>query len=321
MKHAEEPLEDGLTVISPVYNSSETLGDLVGGIHKQLSGFELPWEIILVNDGSSDDSWGSIAKLVEEYPRVRGICFMRNYGQHNALLAGIRAARYSLSVTIDDDLQHPPEEIPKLVESLTSNIDVVYGYPKRETHGIFRNLASVVTKIVLQGAIGAETARRVSAFRIFRTQLRSAFASSSGPFVNLDVLLTWGSSRFTAIPVRREARRLGTSNYTFNKLVRHAFNMMTGFSSLPLQFAILLGLLFTLFGFAILVYVVFQYLLHGSAVPGFSFLASIIAIFSGATFFSLGVIGEYIAQIHFRIMMKPVYTILSTVGNTEVGNE
>lgn len=317
----EDILEPGVTIVSPVYNSAETLEDLVEAVHQVMEKSSDPWEMILVNDGSADESWEKISELTDRYPRVKGICFMRNYGQHNALLAGIRIARYEVTVTIDDDLQHPPEEIPKLLEVLDDGIDVVYGYPEKETHGLLRNTASVVTKIVLQGAIGAETARRVSAFRALRTSLRSAFASSRGPYVNLDVLLTWGSSRFAAIPVRRDKRKAGVSNYTFRKLVRHAFNMMTGFSSLPLQFAILLGLVFTLFGIGILLYVMIGYYLHGTEAPGFSFLASIIAIFSGATLFSLGVIGEYIAQMHFRIMMKPVYTIRETAGDGKKVNE
>lgn len=318
----EEPkFETGISVISPVYNSEETLPDLVSQIQQELNNREQPFEIILVNDGSSDDSWIRISELARKHPNVKGICFMRNYGQHNALLAGIRAARYDVTVTIDDDLQHPPEEIPKLLAALDEGSDVVYGYPERENHGLLRNTASIVTKIVLQGAIGAETARRVSAFRALRTKLRSAFSSSRGPYVNLDVLLTWGSSRFAAIPVRRDRRKAGVSNYTFRKLVRHAFNMMTGFSSLPLQFAILLGLVFTVFGIGILFYVILQYYLHGAEVPGFSFLASIISIFSGATLFSLGVIGEYIAQMHFRIMMKPIYSIRETTTHSEDGDE
>jgi undecaprenyl-phosphate 4-deoxy-4-formamido-L-arabinose transferase len=157
--------------------------------------------------------------------------------------------------------------------------------------------------------MGAETARKVSAFRAFRSEVRHAFANYDGPFVSIDVLLTWGTARFATVPVRHDSRRIGTSNYTCRKLVTHALNMMTGFSVLPLQLASLLGFGFTLFGLLVLVYVMGRYLIEGGSVPGFPFLASIIAIFSGAQLFALGIIGEYLARMHFRMMETPAYTV------------
>jgi undecaprenyl-phosphate 4-deoxy-4-formamido-L-arabinose transferase len=165
--------------------------------------------------------------------------------------------------------------------------------------------------------MSAETARNVSAFRAFRTQLRDAFASYQNPFVSLDVLLTWGTTRFTAIPVRHDPRRIGSSNYTFRKLATHALSMVTGFSTLPLQLASLIGFAFTLIGLAILIYVVGRYLIQGGSVPGFPFLASIIAIFSGAQLFALGIIGEYLARMHLRLMERPAYTVRDRIAPWE----
>jgi undecaprenyl-phosphate 4-deoxy-4-formamido-L-arabinose transferase len=234
---------------------------------------------------------------------------MRNYRQHNALLCGIRAARYDVVVTMDDDLQHPPEEIPHLLAKLTEGYDVVYGAPEDLPHGVLRNLASSMTKIALQGAIGADTARRISAFRAFRTELRDAFRTFSGPYVSIDVLLTWGTTRFTHIFVRHEPRLQGASNYTVRMLLTHALNMMTGFSTLPLQVASLVGFASMAFGMLILAMVLVRYVVDNRAPQGFPFLASIIAIFSGTQLFALGVIGEYLARMHFRLMDRPTYTI------------
>ncbi len=250
--------------------------------------------------------------LSSEYELLGGINLMRNYGQHNALLCGIRAARYEVIVTMDDDLQHPPEEIPKLLDKLAEGYDVVYGTPQKEQHGFWRDMASQVTKLALQNAMGSETACNVSAFRAFRTRVRDAFANYQGPFVSIDVLLTWGTTRFAAVPVRHDPRRMGVSNYTFRKLVTHAFNMMTGFSVLPLQLASLIGFAFTLFGLGVLVYVIGRYLIQGGSVPGFPFLASVVAIFSGAQLFALGIIGEYLARMYFRMMERPTYTVRAT---------
>jgi undecaprenyl-phosphate 4-deoxy-4-formamido-L-arabinose transferase len=132
--------------------------------------------------------------------------------------------------------------------------------------------------------------------------------------VSIDVLLTWCTTRFAAVPVRHEPRRRGVTNYTFRKLVTHAFNMMTGFSTLPLQLASVVGFVFTLFGLVVLVAVIGRYLIQGEKVPGFPFLASVIAIFSGAQLFALGIIGEYLARMHFRMMERPTYAVRSTTS-------
>jgi undecaprenyl-phosphate 4-deoxy-4-formamido-L-arabinose transferase len=193
---------------------------------------------------------------------------------------------------------------------------VVYGTPSVQQHGIFRNLASRFTKIALQGAMGAETARSVSAFRAFRTRCREAFGTYRGPYVSIDVLLTWGAARFTSVPVRQDPRLMGVSNYTLFKLITHALNMVTGFSTLPLRLASVIGFAFTLFGITILTFVLFRYLVDGDSVPGFPFLASVIAIFSGAQLFALGIIGEYMARIHFRMMDRPSYAVDETTDHT-----
>jgi undecaprenyl-phosphate 4-deoxy-4-formamido-L-arabinose transferase len=293
----------------PVYNSSAVLPLLVKELEAVLPKCSNGFELILVNDASLDQSWQIVTELARERAWVHGINLMRNVGQHNALLCGIRAAKYEIVATIDDDLQNPPDEIPKLLGKLEEGFDVVYGTPEHERHGLFRNLASRITKLVLQNAMGAEIAQNISAFRVFRTQVREAFQHYRGPFVSIDVLLTWGTTRFGALPVRHESRRAGISGYTLRALIIHALNIMTGFSVLPLQIASLIGFTFTLFGLLALAFVISRYLIYGSPVPGFPFLASIIAIFSGAQLFALGIIGEYLARMHFRLMDRPSYVV------------
>jgi glycosyltransferase involved in cell wall biosynthesis len=298
-----------ISVVVPVYNSELTLPELVKRLQPVLTGGAREYELVLVNDGSRDQSWRVIQRVAAEHDWVRGINLMRNYGQHNALLCGIRAARFDTLVTMDDDLQHPPEEIHKLMAKLDEGFEVVYGFPEHQQHGLLRDVASGLTKLALQRSMGAETARHVSAFRAFRTQARNAFANYHSPFISIDVVLTWATTRFVAIQVRHDPRPAGVSNYTFGMLFRHAMNMMTGFSILPLQMANLMGFLCTIFGGVILVYVVGRYLLYGTSVQGFTFLASIIVIFSGAQLLALGIIGEYLARMHFRMMERPTYTV------------
>jgi len=300
-----------LSVVTAVYNGEASLAELCRRLGEVLPRVAMQYEIILVNDGSRDRSWEVISELSSRLPTVHGLSLMRNYGQHNALLCGIRAAKYELIVTLDDDLQHPPEEIPRLLARLEEGFDVVYGTPENEQNGLMRALASRITRLTLRTAVSADVAKNVSAFRLFRTQLREAFAGYQTPFVSIDVLLTWGTTRFGATTVPFQQRHSGASNYTFAKLVRHALDMMTGFSTAPLQLASLIGFACTLFGIGIFLYVFIRYCLEGS-VPGFPFLASIIAIFSGAQLFALGVIGEYLARMHFRSMKRPAYVVRTT---------
>jgi undecaprenyl-phosphate 4-deoxy-4-formamido-L-arabinose transferase len=272
------------------------------------------FEIIFVEDCGGDESWCIITELAAADERVRGIRMSRNYGQHNALLCGIRAARNDVIVTMDDDLQHPVSEIAPLLAALKPDVDVVYGAPQNEQHGLLRNAASRLTKLALASAMGAETARNVSAFRAFRTRLRDGFCEYRSPAVSIDVLLTWTTSRFVAIKVRHAPRSAGVSGYKFARLIRYAIDLMTGFSTLPLQIASFIGFALVFFGAAVLVWVIANFLINGDAVPGFAFLASIIAIFSGAQIFSLGIIGEYLARMHFRSMDRPTYLVSETVA-------
>ena len=298
-----------ISIVVPVYNAEKTINELSNQLFMVLPELSTKYEIILVNDGSNDHSWSVIQDLSQNYSVIHGINLMRNYGQHNALLCGIRAAKYEIVVTMDDDLQHPPQMIHALIEKLNEGYDVVYGSPKAENHGLFRDAASIITKMVMQNMMSIDTARHISAFRAFRTNVRDAFENYQGSNVSIDVLLTWGTTNFTFVEVEHHPRFAGESNYTFRKLLAHAMNMITGFSTIPLRISSGIGFFFTLFGIAVFLYALIHYLIVGGVVPGFTFLASVIAIFSGAQLFALGIMGEYLARMHFRLMDKPSYTI------------
>ena len=298
-----------LSVVVPVYNSEGSLRTLAARLEPVLREHAREFELILVNDGSRDGSWSVVQELAQQHPWIRGLDLMRNYGQHNALLCGLRVARFDLVLTMDDDLQHPPEEVPKLLKEFARGFDVVYGTPAQEPHGFLRGLASRMTKLALQKSMGADTARQVSALRLIRRDLRAAFADYKGQYVSIDVLLTWATTRFSAVVVRHEPRTIGTSNYTMSMLMTHALNMVTGFSVAPLRVASGIGFVFTIFGLGALAWVLQLKLLHGSPVQGFTFLASLVAILSGAQLFALGIIGEYLARMHFRMMDRPTYTV------------
>lgn len=305
-----------ISCVIPVFHSAALLPEICRRLVTVFEIEGLSFEIVFVDDSGSGQVWPILKRLAQSDERVKGICLNRNYGQHNALLCGIREARGTFIVTMDDDLQHPPEEIPKLLARFDQNCDVVYGPPKVEQHGLLRNFASVITKSVFQNWMGKDSARHISAFRAFRTELRDVFSHCQNSNVNIDVLLAWSTQRFAVVPVRHDPRSGGKSGYTLGMLIRHALNMMTGFSVLPLQLASFLGLFFACFGFVLLAYVLAIYCITGSAVPGFTFLASIVALFSGVQLFSIGIIGEYLARIYDRTMDRPVYSVRATTDTT-----
>lgn len=310
---------DSLSVVVPVYNSETILRHLVERLAPLASRPGLRFEVLLVNDGSRDGSWAEIRRLCDGRPWLRGLDLMRNYGQHAAILCGIRHARHEVIVTLDDDLQHPPEEIPALLGKLGEGHDVVYGTPRVSGHNAWRNTSSILVKLALRTVMGAQTAQQVSAFRAFRAELREAFARHQSPYPSIDVLLTWGTTRFAAVPVEHAPRRWGRSNYDFFRLASVALAMVTGFSTLPLRLASLVGFAFTLFGLLVFVWVVGRYVMLGYSVPGFPFLASIVAIFSGAQLFALGIIGEYLARMHLRMLEWPAYAVRENVETTVSG--
>lgn len=300
-----------LSIVVPVYRGELYLPALTQRLSAALPTFAESFEVIFVYDGSPDASWAVIEALTQKFLWARGIRLMRNYGQHNATLCGARAARYEIIVTMDQDLQHPPEEIPALLAKLEEGYDVVYGAPKKLPQGFLRNFLTANIKTILARVIGAPAIQNISAFRAFRADLLAAFENFNSPAVILDALLSWGTTRFAAVPVNiAPAER---SNYNFSALVKAALLILTGYSALPLRLASWLGFAMTLFGFGVFVYVMYVYFALGS-LPGFPFLASVIALFSGAQMFTLGIFGEYLARIFDRSMERPAYVVQEMAG-------
>ncbi len=300
------------SVVIPLYRCERTIVPLVERLAGALPEIAEHFEVILVNDGSPDASWSRVEELAARFPWVMGIKLMRNYGQHNATLCGVRAAHYEITITMDDDLQHPPEEIHKLVTKLEQGFDVVYGAPYKLPQGFWRNQMTRYTKLLLARVMGLRAVRNISAFRAFRTHLRDAFVNFQSPNLTLDVLLSWGTMRFESVQVEIGPSTDG-SNYKFMALVRQAMLILTGYSTAPLRLASWVGFLMTVFGMAVFVYVLFVYFSQGS-LPGFPFLASIISLFSGAQLFTLGIFGEYLARMFDRSMDRPTYVVWEKIG-------
>jgi len=304
-------LELGISLVCPVYCSAQTLRILVDEICTCLNGTH-KFEILLIDDRSPDSSWLEILQISKENSAVRGIRLGRNVGQHGALLAGIRSARFDKIVTIDDDLQNPPSEVIKLVQALDSNGGVVYGVSTNVKQKLWRKASSIGAKQLFKKFLGFDSAVKISSFRAFETNLRNAFSGEIGPSVSIDSLLTWSTSTFCSIDVQHHPRLQGKSHYSFRKLVRFMIDTATGYSVVPLRLATTLGSIVTILGFVMFLWVTLRPLLTGVSVPGFPLLAASLAIFSGTQLLVLGILGEYIGKMHFRVMNKPSYVIVDS---------
>ena len=312
-----------ISIVVPCYRSKQTLGPLVDAIFAALAepaaaSLVKAFEVVLVVDGCVDGTEDVAKELAAAHPEVRAIELRRNYGQHNALLAGIARVKYEVIVTMDDDLQHRPDEILTLLAPLAAGeVDLVYGVAREEEHGFWRSAASRTVKRGL-GLAGVRAAEDVSAFRAFWTVQREGFTHSEDPYVSLDVMLSWTTTLICRVAVQMDQRLVGTSSYSLHTLVRHALNMITGYSNVPLRVVAWLGGVCAFIGAILAAVVVWKFASGDTTVAGFTTIAAMVAVFSGAQMLSLGIIGEYIGRLHTRSTGKPTFLVKTDSDNPKV---
>ncbi len=295
------------SIVIPVYNGETTIEELCQRISAVFEQIEGGYEILFVDDGSSDASWEKIRSLKSRNSHIKGIRLMRNFGQHNALMCGFNFVNGDFVISIDDDLQHPPEEIPKLVEKIKEGHDIVYGIYAEKRHGIMRNLGSRFIIWSYQKALGVRG--DITSFRIIKREIVNHVISYNKSFTFIDGFLVWHTKKIGYVTVRHEERPTGRSGYSPGKMLTLSFNLFTNFSLKPLQLASFVGVIFALFGFLLGIYYLARRILVGTSFPGFSAIFVAVSIFSGIQLIILGLIGEYIGRIHMNISNKPQYVI------------
>lgn len=304
--------EKSISVVIPCYRSAEVLPDLVAEVTVNLSKLTSKYEVILVVDGSPDVTWDVALSIASD--QVRAIRLSRNFGQQNAALAGIRAARNEIIVTMDDDFQHRPNDIQTLVQKLEEGFDLVFGYPKKRSQGFVRNRLTIMTKSFVARAAGVPKIRDMSSFRVFRSALRQGLEGVAGPQVSINVALAWTTTNIGLVEVNNDPRRVGSSNYTNRDLVRQAMNLMIGYSAFPLRIVAYGGFVFALFGLGLFIFEIWSNLTGRTTVPGFTTTVALTSVFSGAQLIGIGVVGEYLARIYMYSIGKPSYVISESTG-------
>lgn len=303
-----------VSVVVPVYNSEATLRALAERTFAVLDARGLRGEMVFVEDGGADGSWDVLRAIRDERPgRVTIVQLMRNYGQHNALMCGFRRAQGDVIVTIDDDLQNPPEEIPRLLDALrTRDLDLVYGLYESKRHASWRNAGSKLVNVFYRAVFGNDVT--VASFRAMRRPLLEAILEYDLNYTFVDGLLAWNTRRIGQTPVAHEPRREGRSGYDVRKLLVLALNLFTNFSLVPLQVVSACGLLVSAVGFALALYYLGCALASEIVVPGYASTIIAILMIGGTQLLGLGIIGEYLGRLHLNVNRKPQYRVREESG-------
>ncbi len=296
-----------LSIVIPVYRSASMLPRLVDRLLAVLKQTGLCHEIVFVDDGSADDSWDVLTDLQAKSPKlIVAVQLMRNFGQHNAIMCGLRHARGRLIVTMDDDLQNPPEEIPKLLKAIDAGgFDLVYGQYASKKHERWRNLGSALVNTFYRLVFHSNIT--VTSFRILRRELARSVLDYDLNYTFLDGLLAWNTQRIGTVEVEHHARQAGRSGYSLSKLAVLALNLFTNFSLLPLQMVSALGFLLAMGGFVAGTYYLVAYVTQRISVPGYASIIVGVLVLGGAQLLALGIIGEYLGRLHLNINRKPQY--------------
>lgn len=267
------------------------------------------FEIIFVEDAGGDTSWDVVRELRKQHPdHIVAMQLMRNFGQHNAIMCGLRHARGSLIVTMDDDLQNPPEEIPKLVAAIEeTGHDLIYGVPERKRHTRWRNLGSDAVLWFYETVF--RTGVRPTSFRIMSRPLVEGILTYDLNYTYLDGLFAWNTQRIGAVTVEHQDRAIGRSGYSLRKLLLLAVNLFANFSLLPLQIVSVVGTLAALGGFMTGAFYLVKFLIDGIAVPGFASIIIAVLTLGGIQLLALGIMGEYLGRLHLNVNRKPQYAI------------
>lgn len=305
-----------LSVVVPVYNSEENLSELSRQLSDALAGIE--HEVLLVNDASPDRSWERIREQAALHPRIVGINLRKNSGQDNAIMAGLRAARGDYVVIMDDDLQHSPYDILKLLDRCeTQEADVCFAQFPVKRQALWKNLGSWLNGKVADKVIGKPDKVYLSPFKLIAGDVVKAMVGYDGPFPYVDGLLFTVTTNVTQVPVEHHARYRGRSNYSLVRSIKVFMKLATSFSVFPLRVASFLGFCFAAIGFGLGLYYVLDYFTSAHVVEGWTTLAVLFLVIGGIILLSLGMIGEYLGRAYLTLNRRPQYSIKEIIPRKE----
>jgi len=301
------------SIVIPVYNSEAVVAETVALIRKFFLSQALRFEVILVNDGSRDESWSVISGLARNFPEIVAINLLKNYGQHHANICGFRETKGDYLITMDDDLQNPPEEIEKLIETVVNGYDLVIGRFESKQHSLIRRVGSRFVGWLNRKIFDVKEDLTLTNFRIIRRDVvdRVCRDRSFSPYIP-GLVLKYSAHRCNVL-VRHQPRLVGSSNYTWRKILRLMATLLFNHSSIPLRYGSAFGFVVASVSFFLGAFYLLDALFNGTAAPGWATLVVLMSFFNGVLILLLSVIGEYLIRVLREIGSQSCYEISEVV--------
>jgi undecaprenyl-phosphate 4-deoxy-4-formamido-L-arabinose transferase len=306
-----------LSIVIPVYNEESNLVPLMERLYPVVEGTGRPFEIIFTNDGSRDRSLEILQRMVQQYPGVKVVEFNGNFGQHMAILAAFEMSLGQIVITLDADLQNPPEEIPRMVAEIEKGFDVVGTIRQMRQDSLFRKLASRVVNITTNKMTGMKMNDYGCMLRAYHRNVIENINRCGESTTFIPALAQTFASNPTEIEVAHAERAAGESKYSLYKLVRLNFDLMTGFSVVPLQLFALFGIVTSIFSLAFGLFLLIRRFIVGAEVEGVFTLFAILFFFIGIIIMGIGIVGEYVGRIYQEVRKRPRFVIRRTYGFDE----
>jgi glycosyltransferase involved in cell wall biosynthesis len=297
------------SVVIPVYNSEASLEELCDRIKEVFTRLKESYEIILVDDSSVDNSWQVMKSLRENNKNIKIIQLMRNFGQHNALMCGFHHISGRYVITMDDDLQNPPELIPKLISEIKKGYDSVIGDPDVKQDRLFKKVGSSLIRYLNTRIFNKPKDLKLSSFRIMKRVLTDEIKALKTPYPYISGMLLSLTTNIGNVTVRHEKRKYGRSAYGLNKLIKLAFNLIINYTSLPLRILTSFGILISILSFCMGLFLIIQKIRHDSIIPGWTSLVVLLSFFNGILLAVLSIMGEYLARIINEVSNKRQFVI------------
>ena len=298
-----------VSVVIPVFNEELVLHEFYPRLKKEAENWGKSYELLFVDDGSTDNSFELICKWKKIDSNIRVVKFTRNFGQQAAVLAGFRESRGNIVVQIDSDLQNPPEEIKRLLGAFTDEVDLVVTIPRKRRDSSLRILGSKVLHSLAQVLFGNRFKLNLSSFRAMRRSVIEKIDQCQDRSRYMAVLMSWMAVPTVHVEVDHHLRKMGQTKYGVLPLLRLTWDLITGYSNFPLRLVTYLGLLGAGVGFSIMMFLLYQRLVTGILIEGFVVLSAVFSFFAGVQLLSIGFLGEYLGRVHLKIQNRPEYIV------------
>ncbi|MEO8332990.1 MAG: glycosyltransferase family 2 protein [Gallionella sp.] len=312
-----------LSIVVPVYRSAQILPQLVEQIHAEMlkEGLADRFELLLVNDASPDNSWQVIRSLAAKHHFIKGISLRRNFGQHNAIMAGLNHVSGDFVILMDDDLQHPPHAIGDMVRALAEGYDVCYTNYVNRQHAYWKKLGSQFNDWVATQLLGKPKGLYLSSFKGLRKEIVWEVIRYDGPYAYVDGLILDVTRSITTIDIEHQSRHEGEGNYNLRRSISLWLKMATSFSVLPLRVASYTGFALAVLSMVMIVFIVVQKMLHPEFPRGWASLIATILFIGGIQTLCIGMIGEYLGRTYLKLNHKPQFVVGATTWKQLKNNE